>query len=105
MTEVKFLTNSQGIYGFSLYGHSSVDCDDVVGRLVCSAVSSAAYMAANTLIEIIGDEAETMVDDSFMRVALHSVSNESKAVLDGFKLHLTQLSVQYSDRIKIISEV
>lgn len=106
MTKVKFLTNSQGIYGFSLYGHSSLDCDDEAGKLVCSAVSSAAYMAANTLVEIIGDETEAMVDDSFMRVAiLHEVSSESKAVLEGFKLHISQLSVQYPSNIKIISEV
>ena len=55
MTSVKFLSKNESLYGFEIKGHSSVDCDDQDGKLVCAAVSSAAYMTANTITEIIGD--------------------------------------------------
>ena len=105
MTKVKFLTDSQGIYGFSLCGHSSCDCDDDEGRFVCATVSSAAYMAANTISEIVGDDTKATVDDAFMEIEVNDVSEKSRAVLEGFKLHITELSLQYPDKITIISEV
>ena len=105
MTSVKFLSKSESLYGFEIKGHSSSDCDDLEGRLVCSAISSAAYMAANTIIEIIGDECDSRVDDALMCVVVKSPSESSLNVIDGLKLHLTELSKQYSKRIKITTEV
>ncbi|MEE0946709.1 MAG: ribosomal-processing cysteine protease Prp [Acutalibacteraceae bacterium] len=105
MTEVKFLADKSGIYGFYISGHSSVNCDDIEGKIVCSAVSSAAYMTANTITEIIGDKMEAQVDDALLFVKVISPSAKSSAVLEGFRLHIEQLSSQYNDRISIISEV
>lgn len=105
MTRVKFLSKQESLYGFEIKGHSSSDCNDSEGKIVCSAVSSAAYMAANTITEIIGDECETVVDDALMRVVVIAPSEFSHKVLDGLKLHLTELSNQYSNRIKITTEV
>ena len=105
MTKVKFLTDSQGIYGFSLYGHSSADCDDDEGKIVCAAVSSAAYMTANTISEIVGDNTTAVVDDALMEIEVNNISSQSRVVLEGFKLHITELSLQYPDKITIISEV
>ena len=105
MTRVKFLSNDESLYGFEIKGHSSADCDDFEGKIVCSAVSSAAYMAANTIIEIIGDSCDATVDDAMMRVEAANPSKKTIAVLDGLKLHLTELSKQYSKRIKITTEV
>lgn len=93
------------LVGFSISGHSSFDCDDLEGKLVCSAVSSAAYMAANTVIEVIGDQAEAEVDDALMVIRVKRPSEKTVAVLEGFKLHIEQLSLQYNDRISILSEV
>lgn len=93
------------IVGFSISGHSSFDCDDLEGKIVCSAVSSAAYMTANTIIEIIGDEAEVRVDDALMVIRVKNPTNKTIAVLEGFRLHIEQLSLQYKDRISILSEV
>ena len=92
MTRVKFLSKDESLSGFEIKGHSSRDCDDFEGKIVCAAVSSAAYMAANTIIEIIGDECEAVVDDAKMYVNVNSPSNESFTVLSGLKLHLTELS-------------
>jgi uncharacterized protein YsxB (DUF464 family) len=105
MTEVKFLADGNTIIGFSISGHSSYDCDDSEGKIVCSAVSSAAYMTANTITEIIGDKAETQVEDAFMMVRVKNPTNKTIAVLAGFTLHIEQLSLQYNDRISILSEV
>ncbi len=105
MTSVKFLSKQESLYGFEIKGHSSSDCDDFEGKLVCSAISSAGYMAANTITEIIGDECEVKVDDALMCIVVKSPSKSSTQVLDGLKLHLTELSKQYSKRIKITTEV
>lgn len=91
--------------GFSVTGHSTTGCEDLEGKLVCSAVSSAAYLVANTITEIIGDKADAAVSDAEMTVKIESVSDKSKALLDGFSLHMQQLCEQYPDRIKVYLEV
>lgn len=105
MTRVKFLSNKESLYGFEIKGHSSVDCNDDEGKIVCAAVSSAAYMTANTITEIIGDSCQIDVDDALMCVKAINPSQNTIAVLEGLKLHLTELSKQYSKRIKITTEV
>ena len=105
MTRVKFLLKDESLYGFEISGHSSHDCNDIEGKIVCSAVSSVAYMTANTITEIIGDECEIDVDDAKMYVNVKNPSQKTIAVLGGLKLHLTELSKQYSKRIKITTEV
>ncbi len=105
MTSVKFLLKDEGISGFEITGHSSRGANDAEGKIVCAAVSSAAYMAANTIIEVIGDRCDAVVDDAKMKILVHTPSEKSTAVLNGLKLHLTELSKQYSKRIKIITEV
>ena len=55
MTKVKLLADEKGLCGFEISGHSSKDGADEVGKIVCAAVSSAAYLAANTVTDIIGD--------------------------------------------------
>ncbi len=105
MTRVKFLFKDERAVGFEITGHSSCDENDLEGKIVCSAVSSTAYMAANTIIEIIGDECETEVDEAKMKILVKTPSDKSVAVIKGLELHLTELSKQYSKRIKIITEV
>ena len=105
MTSVKFLSKNESLYGFEIMGHSSIDCNDDEGKIVCAAVSSAGYMTANTITEIIGDGCDITVDDALMRIKVIAPSDKTIAVLEGLKLHLTELSKQYSKRIKITTEV
>lgn len=105
MTLVKLLLDEKSPCGFEISGHSSDNCDDLEGKLVCSAVSSAAYLAANTIIEIVGDNCEAEVEDGFMRILVTNPCKTSISVLEGFKLHITELSKQYNKRIRIITEV
>ena len=105
MTSVKFFYDLGAISGFEVKGHCTTDSDDVLGKIVCSAVSSAAYMAANTVIEIIKEEAHVSVDDARMVLRVKNPSKETETVLGGFKLHIEQLAEQYSSNIKVYSEV
>ena len=105
MTRVKFFADGDCILGFSVSGHSSNNCEDINGKIVCSAVSSAVYMAANTLTEIIGQDCDIQLDDALFTLRTSNCSESAKAVLEGLKLHLTELSKQYPKRIKIITEV
>ncbi len=101
MTSVKFLTDDKSLFGFEISGHSSTDCDDEVGKIVCSAVSSAAYLTANTIIEIIGDKVDAFVDDALMKIKVTNPSKETVNLLKGLKIHFEELSNQYSNNIKI----
>ena len=100
MTVVKLSKN-----GFNIKGHSTSDASDEIGKLVCASISSAAYLTVNTITDVIGDKAEINLDDGKMVLRLCSVSKESANLLKGFKLHLLQLSEQYPNCIKVISEV
>jgi uncharacterized protein YsxB (DUF464 family) len=102
MTSVKFFADKNKLFGFEISGHCSVDSDDETGKIVCAAVSSAAYMAANTISEIIGDEEDVTVNDAAMRFTVANPSDATVKVLEGLKLHLEELSGQYSNNIKII---
>ncbi|MBQ2943512.1 MAG: ribosomal-processing cysteine protease Prp [Ruminococcus sp.] len=105
MTVVRFIASEESILGFELQGHSGFaeEGEDIV----CAAVSSAVYMTANTITEIIGLDAEISVDDGFLSMKLSS-QNALKAqdILRGFELHINELSQQYQSNIKVIySEV
>ncbi len=105
MTKVVFFEQKGSITGFSVDGHSTVSCSDDEGKLVCAAVSSAAYMAANTIIEVVGAKADVVLDDAKMVVKLQSKQQECQTTLKGFYIHIEQLSQQYPDNLAIITEV
>ena len=100
MTKVKLFPN-----GFSVKGHCSANVNDEAGRLVCAAVSSAVYLTANTITEVVGDKADITEKGGEMTVRVSSVSEHTKTVLQGFKIHILQLSEQYPNCIKVNSEV
>ncbi len=73
--------------------------------IVCAAVSSAAFMAANTVTEIIGCEIAHKMSDGYIKITLKNGNNAARDIIKGLKLHLTQLSTDYPDFIKITTEV
>ncbi len=105
MTYVKFFSDKSGLVGFEISGHSTNSCEDLEGKLVCSAVSSSAYMTANTISEICGDKIEADVSDGFMRIRVTGASEATRKVLEGFRLHISELSKQYDSRITTTTEV
>ena len=100
MIRVKFLIGNKQLTGFEIKGHAMFA--ESGSDVVCAAVSSAAYMAANTITEIIGAKADASAEDGMMRVSLNQSDEQTETVLRGLELHLTELSKQYPENIKII---
>lgn len=94
------------IQGFHITGHS--DFSEEGSDIVCAAVSSAAYMTANTLTEIVGADPEIKVSDGdmYLKIKTEEELKRSQEILEGFVLHLNALSEQYQKYIKVsITEV
>ena len=85
--------------GFSLCGHAGAGCagEDIV----CAAVSSAAYMTANTLTDIVGAKATVDEKDGHLALAVCEENAGIQTVIDGFFLHMKALQEQYPERIQV----
>mgnify|MGYP002406955199 CR=1 FL=1 len=69
---------------------------------MCAAVSSAAYLTANTVTDAAGSEADVFVKDGVMFLKLFSPENAAAgAILRGFRLHMKGLQEQYPQNIQI----
>ena len=101
MIRVRFFEDSAGEpAGFRIEGHSGAGSSG--NDIVCSAVSSAAYLTANTITDVIGADALVEVKDGFMLVRVSGRADGScRAVLTGFKNHMDQLREQYPGFIHI----
>ena len=101
MIRVRFHTANDAIVGFTLDGHAGAG---VSGQdIVCAAVSSAAYMTANTVTEIIGATADITVRDGYMQVMLTDKIDGCQEILSGFRLHLEALQDQYPNRVHLMN--
>ncbi|MBQ8182875.1 MAG: ribosomal-processing cysteine protease Prp [Clostridia bacterium] len=101
MVKVKFYHSSTNApTGFEISGHSGYDTHG--NDIVCSAVSSAAYMTANTLIEIMKLPVSAEVQDGMMKISLPAESAaKANDILLGFRLHITELAKQYPKNVTI----
>ena len=100
MTTAKFLFSDDVIVSFELSGHS--DAGEEGTDIVCSAISSAVYMAANTIIEIMKLNPETVVRDGYLKVQMNiEDARKSKVITDGLYLHLSELQSQYPNNLKL----
>ncbi|MBQ9531727.1 MAG: ribosomal-processing cysteine protease Prp [Eubacterium sp.] len=100
MIRIKFFKSGDLLKGFECKGHSmsAPSGQDII----CAFVSSACYMTANTVTEIIGLEAQTAVDDGYMRLEITGSAESAQDILSGMKLHLTELQKDYPENIKVI---
>ena len=105
MIEAIFTVTDKVIQGFEISGHS--DYSEQGSDIICAAVSSAAYMAANTVTEVQSLSAEITEQDGLMKLSLSPKdAKAAEVVLNGLLLHLNALSQEYSQFIKVnISEV
>ena len=70
--------------------------------IVCSAVSSPSIMVANTITEIMCLHPEISEKDGLLSLSLDIREAQTAAdLLNGFKLHLTELSKQYPEFILV----
>ena len=100
MTTAKFLFSDDVIISFELSGHSGAGEEGT--DIVCSAISSAVYMAANTIIEIMKLNPETVVRDGYLKLQMSlEDARKSKVITDGLYLHLSELQNQYPNNLKL----
>lgn len=87
--------------GFCFRGHSNAA--DAGEDIVCAAVSSSAYLVANTVTDVIKAEASVHVEDGYMecRIAPKD-AGPCAVVFKGLRLHLAALRQQYPENIQII---
>ena len=107
MTYAKFFQKNGQIVSFEISGHTgfSVEGEDIL----CAAVSSAVYMAANTITDVLNQKADIRVDDSngYFSFSLSNMLPENEkniamqVVLKGLLLHLSGLEEQYKQYLTI----
>ena len=101
MIRVRFHTANDALIGFTLDGHAGAG---VSGQdIVCATVSSAAYMTANTVTDIIGAAADITVDNGYMRMVVTDRLDRCQDILSGFRLHLEALQDQYPKRVHLMN--
>lgn len=101
MISAKFLITASGeLVGFSINGHSGQSEEG--SDIICAAVSSAAYLTANTITDIIKADAQAEEDNGkmFLHVSLKDAAN-CRDILAGFKFHMIGLEEQYPDYINV----
>ena len=103
MTQVSFGKQSGFLTAFTLSGHSMAA--EYGSDIVCAAISSAVYMAANTITEILGVQADISVEDGYFRLSISEADAERCApMMEGLRLHLSELARQYPDHITMNPE-
>ena len=105
MINVTFYHFSDGApKGFCMKGHSGFSESGT--DIICASVSSAAYLTANTILEVMKIDAFADVGDGYMKFTIPEKDKQStKVILSGFELHLKELEKQYPLNVKIITEV
>lgn len=104
MIKVDFFGTSP-VLGFYISGHA--DYAQEGSDIVCAAVSSAAYMAANTVTDVLKVAPKLRVSDGEMYLKLDVAdAHKCSAIMQGFVLHMLSLAEQYKQYITVtISEV
>ena len=97
MIKVTFFKKQGNFTGFEISGHSGFAEEGA--DIVCSAVSSVAYMVANTLTEVAGVEADIVLDDGYLKLTSNDCTETVQTIYKGMTLHLNALAEQYSKYI------
>ena len=100
MIRVSFFKKGDMLTGFESKGHSNAA--DYGSDVVCAFVSSACYMAANTVTEVMGLEADARAEEGYMRLSIKEDPTKAQDILNGMKLHLTELEKDYPENIRVI---
>ena len=100
MISVVFFNDSGSLRGFRLSGHAGFA--ESGQDIVCAAVSSAAYLTANTVTDVAGVPADVTEKDGLLELTIAPQDAATvRDVLEGFRLHMTQLAEQYPQHITI----
>ncbi len=99
MIRAEFFSRAGEPAGFCIGGHSG----EAGSAVVCAAVSSAAYLAANTVTDVIGAKAGVSAAEGRMscRIPPESAAR-CRDILLGLEAHLNGLKDQYPGEIEVI---
>lgn len=100
MIRFKFVRSGKAIVGFECRGHAGYA--EAGQDIVCAAVSSAAYLTANTVTDVLGVRSKAEADDGYMLLELLEDSEEAAKLLDGLEAHIRTLAKEYPRSIKVI---
>lgn len=103
MIEITFLKlgKTGEICGYEISGHANYA--EHGKDIICSAVSSAAYMVINTLVDVVNVDADVEVnDDGYMHIFVYKkYVSDCKILFEGLKLHFISLEEIYPQNIKV----
>ena len=100
MTKIRFTLKSGQPVSFLMEGHAGAGLSG--NDSVCAALSSAAYMAANTITDVMGVRADAAVSDARFSLSLpDDTPREAIQVMEGLRLHFVQLEDQYPASIQL----
>lgn len=101
MITAEFFRSKGTFIGFHIFGHA--EYDEFGKDIVCAMVSSAAYMTANTITDVMNISAEAEDSDGDMYFMTDRKNAEAcRYILDGFKMHLDAIAEQYEENLNVI---
>ncbi len=105
MTKVEVFNQNGRINGFSVSGHSGYA--EAGSDIVCAAITACVTMVEATVNDVLGNHANTRVDEDEPRVTLTLPAvcddeEEVQSVLTGFLLTMCSLQEQYPDFIEVM---
>lgn len=100
MIKIEFYSGVNGLCGFEADGHANLS--DNGDDLLCAFVSSACLMAANTITDVIGLDADAQSQDGYLKLMILENAVGAQDILNGLKLHMTELQKEYPQNIKVI---
>ena len=101
MTKFILYSNKEHFTGYEVTGHSTNDANDDEGRLVCSAVSSAVVLTANTITDILKAKSDVEVSDGYLKIIIEHPDDKTDLLIKGLKLHISELAKEYKGKIEI----
>lgn len=101
MITAEFFRSKGTFIGFHIFGHAGYE---VSGKdIVCAMVSSAAYMTANTITDVMDIPAEAKDEDGDMFVMTKcEYAEKCQDLLKGLRLHMDNIAEQYGKNLKVI---
>ena len=96
----EFLMRDGRLCGFSVRGHAGAEA---LGKdIVCAAVSSAVYMAANSVTDVCGCNADVHESEGLLTLSVKQADEQTvQVILQGLMLHVNGLSAQYPQYIQV----
>lgn len=104
MIQAEFFTSEGAVIKVKVSGHSGYS--EAGSDIVCASVSSAVIMTANTITEIMKLPAvvTAITDSGFVKISLDKENaDKCQDILQGLKLHLDNIEMQYSEFLKVIT--